>query len=108
MSLYKCKVCGMNIEADSTPAVCLKCGAKEFSLLDEEAATKVYRSDASNDLHMSLIQLCMDIDTICEAGIMDNLDPTCVSVFNKAKDYAWSIKEMSKAELASHISKGKY
>ena len=42
------------------------------------------------------------------AGIEDNLDPGCVHVFELAKQYAWEIKQMAKAELAGHIAKGKY
>ncbi|MBC7959507.1 MAG: rubredoxin, partial [Vallitaleaceae bacterium] len=44
----------------------------------------------------------------CEDGIEDNLDPMCVNVFNKAKDLAWEIKQLSKAEISNHVRKEKY
>ncbi|MGL5978200.1 MAG: rubredoxin-like domain-containing protein [Erysipelotrichaceae bacterium] len=109
MKLWKCSVCGLVHEGESAPENCPKCGATadKFVLLDEEAATKIYRSDRSNDLHMRLITLAMEMDAICKEGIEDNLDPTCVVVFNNTKKRAWEIKQMAKAELIGHNSKGK-
>ncbi|MEF9920602.1 MAG: hypothetical protein RR945_04805 [Erysipelotrichaceae bacterium] len=110
MKLWKCSVCGYVHEGENAPVKCPKCGApaEKFVLLDEEAAGKIYRSDKSNDLHMQLISLAMQIDAIAKAGIEDNLDPMCKHVFESAKNSAWIMKQMSKAELAGHIAKGKY
>lgn len=110
MKLWKCSVCGFVYEGDAAPANCPKCGvpAEKFMELSQEDAAKIYRSDKSNDLHMQMIRLAMKMDKLARAGIEDNLDPMCVHVFETAKKHAWEIKQMSKAELAGHIAKGKY
>lgn len=108
--LFKCTVCGFVYEGDNAPDVCPKCGApkEKFEELSTEAAEKIYASDRTNDIHMEIIQLCMKITELCNEGIEINLDPPCVSVFTKAKNEVWTIKQRSKAELAGHINKGKY
>ncbi len=107
--LVKCSVCGYVHEGDA-PDHCPKCQApkEKFVELTEEEAGKVYRSDKTNDLQMKLITLCMKLDQLADLGIEDNLDPTCVKIFEKAKKYSWELKQSAKAEIASHISKGKW
>ncbi|ABX42483.1 rubredoxin-like domain-containing protein [Lachnoclostridium phytofermentans] len=108
--LFKCTVCGYIYEGENAPDVCPKClqGADKFVELNEEDANKVYRSDKSNSIHMQIIRLAEKIAKLSQAGIEDNLDPMCVAAFTKAKDEAWTIKQRSKAELAGHMSKGKW
>lgn len=108
--LWKCSVCGYMHEGDNPPAACPKCGApaEKFNALSEEEADKVYASDRTNDIHMEIINLTMAIKELAEEGIEINLDPPCVSVFEKAKNEAWVIKQRSKAELAGHMTKGKW
>ena len=110
MNLWKCPVCGYVHEGESAPEKCPKCGvaADKFMELPKEEAEKVYRSDKTNDYHMQLIRLAMKMDKIASKGIEDNLDPGCVHVFQYAKQRAWEIKQMAKAEIAGHISKGKF
>ena len=110
MKLFKCGVCGMIVEGEEAPAVCPKCGAprEKFELLDDEAAAKIYDSDRTNDIHMQLITLASDMAALCEEGIDLNLDPGCKSVFEKTMAEAWTIKQRCKAELATHMSKGKF
>ena len=110
MKLWKCQICGYIAEGETTPQRCVKCGvgSDRFEALSEESAAKIYRSDKTNDLHVQLIRLAMKLDEAAKAGIEDNLDPGCVHVFEVAKQYAWEIKQMAKAELAGHIAKGKY
>lgn len=107
--LFKCGGCGY-IHEGETAITCPKCGApaEMFTELDEVAATLIKRSDYTNDLHMELITLAMKMDALCTKGIEDALDPNCVIVFTKAKHHAWEIKQMAKAELAGHQSKGKF
>lgn len=50
----------------------------------------------------------MRIRELAEEGIELNLDPPCVDLFKKAYDEALVIKQRSKAELAGHMSKGKW
>lgn len=108
--LWKCSVCGYMHEGDTPPAACPKCGApaEKFNALSDEDAQKVYASDRTNDIHMEIIQLAMEIERLAKEGIEINLDPPCVALFGQAKDEAWVLKQRSKAELAGHMSRGKW
>ena len=110
MTLWKCQVCGMVVEGDNPPAACPKCGApaEKFTKLTEEEAAKVFAADRTNDIHMEIVELSMKIAALAREGVEINLDPPCVALFKKAIDEAWIIKQRSKAELAGHMSKGKY
>ena len=57
-------------------------------------------------IHAISAQLDVVLD-IAEAGIEDDLI-RCVVVFKKAKEEALIIKQMIKAEIGTHISKGKW
>jgi predicted nucleic acid-binding Zn-ribbon protein len=108
--LWKCTVCGYMHEGDKAPEACPKCGApaEKFNALSDEDAKKVYDSDRTNDIHMELVRLAMKIEALAKEGIEINLDPPCVALFEKAVKEAWVIKQRSKAELAGHMSKGKW
>ena len=108
--LWKCSVCGMVVEGENPPEACPKCGApkEKFVQLTEEEAKKVYASDRTNDIHMEIAALAMKIRELAEEGIRIALDPPCVALFTKARDEVWVIKQRSKAEIASHIGKGKW
>jgi hypothetical protein len=97
-------------EGDNPPAACPKCGApaEKFNALSGEDAEKVYASDRTNDIHMEIAQLAMKIEKLAKEGIEINLDPPCVALFEKAKNEAWVIKQRSKAEIAGHMSRGKW
>ena len=45
---------------------------------------------------------------LAEDGIDDNLDPDCVKVFQRALDQAEILQQSIKAELQSHMKKGKW
>ena len=108
--LWKCSVCGMIVEGESAPDFCPKCGApkEKFNAMTSEEAAKVYNSDRTNDIHMEIAKLCMKIVALAEEGIKINLDPPCVSTFEKAKNEAWIMKQRAKAEMAGHVGKGKW
>ena len=108
--LYKCSVCGYIHEGEEAPERCPKCGVpkEKFVALTEEEAKKVYDSNRTNDIHMSIVKLAMKIEKLAKEGIEINLDPPCVSLFKQARDEAWVIKQRSKAEIAGHVSKGKW
>jgi rubredoxin len=108
--LWKCSVCGYVFEGEEAPDICPKCEApkEKFMQLSNEDAEKIYKSDKTNDIHMNLVRLASKIDALCREGIELNLDPACVSVFEKAKNESWVIKQRSKAELAGHMNKGKW
>lgn len=108
--LWKCTVCGMIMEGKEAPEKCPKCGApkEKFVQLTEEEASKVYKSERTNDIHVEIIELSNQIFELCKEGIDLNLDPPCVDLFTKAKDEIYIIKQRSKAEIAGHIGKGKW
>lgn len=108
--LFKCSVCGYIHEGEEAPERCPKCGVpkEKFIALTEEEAKKVYDSNRTNDIHMSIVKLAMEIEKLAKEGIEINLDPPCLSLFKQARDEAWVIKQRSKAEIAGHVSKGKW
>jgi len=108
--LWKCGFCGLVHEGAEAPDFCPKCGhpKEQFMALSEEDAAKIYNSDRTNDIHMKLIALAGKIDELCKEGIEINLDPPCVSCFELAKKESWVIKQRSKAELAGHMTRGKW
>lgn len=110
MSLFKCGVCGFVWEGEDAPDKCPKCGsAKEkFEKLDADAAKKIYDSDRTNDIHTEIINMMAAVVDLAEEGIELDLDPGCVAAFEKAKNEAWVIKQRSKAEIETHMKKGKW
>lgn len=108
--LFKCSVCGYIYEGDEAPERCPKCRVpkEKFVELTSEEADKIYQSDRTNDIHMEIINLADKIYRLSKEGININLDPTCVYAFEKAKNDAWTIKQIAKAELAAHMNKGKW
>ena len=110
MDLWKCSVCSYVAEGEEAPDKCPKCNApkEKFVKLDEEAAKKIFDSDRTNDIHMEIINLAAAIIDLATEGVDLDLDPGCVSAFEKAIDECWVIKQRSKAELEGHMNKGKW
>ena len=108
--LWKCSVCGYVHEGEGAPYNCPKCGApkEKFIELSPEESDKIYNSNRTNDIHMEIVSITDKITKLCKEGIEINLDPGCVSVFEKARDEAWIIKQRAKAEIETHIKKGKW
>lgn len=108
--LWRCSVCGYIHEGPEAPDNCPKCGAPKdkFVELSAEDAEKIYKSDRTNDIHMEIIALMGKVGNLCKEGIDLNLDPGCVAAFDKAKNEAWVIKQRCKAELETHMKKGKW
>ncbi|WP_227763141.1 rubredoxin-like domain-containing protein [Zhaonella formicivorans] len=108
--MWRCGVCGYVHDGDSPPEKCPKCGApkEKFAQLEQTDVEKTARSRFSNDLHMQLSAKLDKIIEIATAGIDDNLDPGCLTVFKRAKEQALILKQMVKAEIQTHISKGKW
>lgn len=110
MKKWLCGVCGYISDGDNPPNNCPKCGApkEKFSLLPDDKSKLIERSRFTNDLHMKLETLMNKVIKVTEKGVQDNLDPTCVSLFNKTKIEADIIKQMIKAEIQAHMNKGKW
>jgi rubredoxin len=110
MKLFKCSVCGYVAEGTEAPDVCPKCNVKKdkFVELSSEDAEKIYSSDRTNSIHSEIILLAERIAELSEEGIELKLDPNCVTAFEKTENEAWVMKQRCKAELAAHMSKGKW
>ena len=108
--LFRCSVCGLVLEEGQLEDNCPKCNATrdKFIEISDEVSEKITRSEFTNDLHADLLHLCVKLGKLADAGIADNLDPSCVKIFTRAKGYAKLLKQLSKAEVASHISKEKW
>lgn len=108
--IWKCSVCGYTHTGNEAPDKCFKCRApkESFILLSGAEANKVFASDRTNDIHMEIINLGMRIKDLAEEGNIINLDPTCVALFKQAHDDCTVIKQRSKAEIAGHMSRGKW
>lgn len=109
MKKFKCTVCGY-ISSDQAPEICPKCGAPKdkFEELSEDLAKLIDRSAYTNLLHCNLIATLEGVLDLAEEGIEDNLDPGCLSIFQKTKKLATEVIQMSKAEIQGHIAKGKW
>jgi len=57
---------------------------------------------------MEIVSLASRIVELCEEGINIDLDPPCVKDFINAKDEAWIIKQRAKAEIETHMKRGKW
>ena len=81
---------------------------EKFAALTEEEAKKVLMSVRTNDIHMEIVRLANKLKKLAEEGIEINLDPPCVALFKQASEEATVIKQRSKAEIAGHVSRGKW
>ncbi|WP_110953435.1 rubredoxin-like domain-containing protein [Anaerosinus massiliensis] len=108
--LFKCSVCNFIYEGENAPDVCPKCGQphEKFAELSSENAQKVYNSEATNDIQMEIISLLNKVINLSKEGIDLNLDPACVSAFQKAVTASYTMKQNFKAEIENHIGKGKW
>ena len=110
MKLWKCGVCGYLHEGDTAPDKCPRCGAgkEQFAEVAADAVVKIDRSRLSNSLHGELMALAENLEQVAEAGIEDNLDPTCMTIFQYAREQAVILRQLGKAEIAAHVSKEKW
>jgi len=108
--LFKCTVCGFVWEGTEAPEKCPKClvPKDKFVELSKEEADKIYSSTPTNDIHIEIIHLATKIAQLCDEGIKMELDAKCVTSFEQTKNEAWTIKQRAKAEIAGHVSNGKW
>lgn len=110
MTKIRCTVCNLILDGDTIPEKCPRCGApkEKFEKLSEDKLSIIDRSRLTNDLHMKLAALLDKVLETAEAGINDDLDPACVAIFIKAKQDAYLTRQYIKAEIQTHIAKGKW
>ncbi|MEM4555785.1 MAG: hypothetical protein QXH25_03320 [Acidilobaceae archaeon] len=108
--LWKCQVCALVLEVESPPERCPRCGAprEQFKELAENEVQLILRSRLTNSLHMRALTLLEELKEIAEKGIRDNLDPLCLKIFQKEKEFAELTIQEIKAELEVHMKKGKW
>lgn len=104
--MWKCNTCGRISE--NKIDVCPKCGQKTFTELTKEQEKLVKKSRITNDIHAEIISLLSGVLELSEVGIEENLDPPCVVLFNKQKKFCEEIIPSIKAELETHMKKGKW
>ena len=108
--MWKCGSCGYVWDGEEPPDRCPKCNAakERFAELDDKAMELVDSSRYTNSLHMQLFTLLEQVMDVAEDGVDDNLDPNCVKIFKQAMEQAEILQQSIKAELQSHMSKGKW
>ena len=108
--MFKCTICGYIHDGDAAPESCPKCGApaEKFKKVADDAAALIDRSRHTNGLHMQLINIFEEVFAIADEGIQDDLDPACVKIFTRVQADASELVQSMKAELAGHMSKGKW
>ena len=110
MGKFKCTVCNYIVDADKAPDKCPRCGAPndKFEKLSGAKEELINKSRRTNQLHLDLMDVLEQIDTITESGIVENLDPACVAIFTKARADARLLAQFIKAEIEVHVGKGKW
>ena len=108
--MWRCGNCGYVWDGEELPAECPNCGfAKEqFTEIAEKPAELIDRSRYTNSLHMNLFGLLEEVFDVAEEGVDDDLDPGCVRIFTRARDVADVLMQSIKAELQTHVNKGKW
>ncbi|MGI6366391.1 MAG: rubredoxin-like domain-containing protein [Bacillota bacterium] len=108
--MWKCGVCNFIHEGEGAPDKCPKCGApkEKFTALEEEKVNLVLRSRLGNTLLMDLDGLLDAVLELAEVGIEDDLDPGCVKLYKECRDFALFARQSLKAEIETHMSKGKW
>lgn len=110
MALWKCSVCGYIHDGDEAPDVCPNCGSHKevFQKLEDDKAELIENSSITNDIHMELAAALEQIIGLAEEGQEINLDPGCYKIFTSAIETATVLRQRIKAEIQTHISKGKW
>jgi predicted nucleic acid-binding Zn-ribbon protein len=108
--MWQCSACGYVWDGEEPPDKCPKCGTAraKFAELEVKAMELVDSSRFTNSLHMHLYMLLEQVMELAEDGIDDNLDPACVRIFEHAMGQAEILQQSIKAELQSHVKKGKW
>lgn len=110
MSIWKCSVCGYIHDGNEAPDHCPKCGApkEKFAPVEGEQKDLVLKSRRTNDIHMELYSLLEQIQAMSVEGADLNLDPGCLAIFSQTQEFAQITRQKIKAELATHMNKGKW
>ncbi|MHB1418607.1 MAG: rubredoxin-like domain-containing protein [Bacillota bacterium] len=108
--MWRCTVCGYIHDGLEAPEKCPKCGSpkEKFEQIVDEKSKLIIRARLANQLHASLINYAEELLALAEDGLEDNLDPGCKGVFTYVQRVAKEMGQMAKAEIQTHIEKGKW
>lgn len=109
MALWKCSVCGY-INDREAPEKCPNCGAAKeaFKELSKEEEDLVVKSRKSNEMHVAITGLYAKIQKWAITIKEDNLDPNCVAIAERVLKHGYETIQSIKAELETHMKKGKW
>lgn len=107
---WRCTVCNYIHDGDSPPDVCPICGApkEKFVKVEADESNLIERSRMTNELHMELATTARHLVELAEVGIEDDLDPGCVRIFKRAKEWGSDLAKAAMAEIKVHVGKGKW
>lgn len=110
MPLWRCGVCGYVHDGKDAPNKCPKCGApkEQFKLIEKEAGILILKSRKTNEMHVAIAGLCAKIEKWAKTIKEENLDPPCVALAERVLKDTHEIIQSIKAELESHMKKGKW
>lgn len=110
MKIWKCGICGYLHDGEEAPENCPKCGAPrdKFENLSQEAVELVNKSRRTNDIHLEVAVLLDRVFALSQEGSDINLDPGCKAIFEKAKAASHTLRQQIKAEVQTHMNKGKW
>ncbi len=110
MYKYRCKVCFYIHDGEAPPDICPKCGAPkdQFEKLPENISLLIDRSRKTNNLLLKTLVNLQHLKDIANEGINDNLDPSCLYIFQRISESCKIMEKMIMAEIAAHSQKNKW
>ncbi len=110
MAKFKCKVCFYIHSGDNPPEICPKCGApkEQFEKIPDNISLLIDRSSKTNYLLIEVLSKAKDLSKIADEGIEDNLDPSCLYIFQRIKECCKIIDRLIISEINQHIDKNKW
>lgn len=110
MPKFRCKPCYYVHEGIEPPGVCPKCGASrdQFERIPDNLSMLLDRAKMTNGLLIDVSSGLSTLENISEKGMEDNLDPSCLYLFTRIKEFSVIMKKMISAEIQSHITKNKW
>ena len=107
---WKCSVCNLIWDGAELPEKCPKCSnpPEKFQQLSDEQWKLVEMSRFTNSLHIELLTILPRLQEIAQQGLEDDLDPPCVTLFQRLLDDAVFLEKSVKAELNGHMNRGKW
>lgn len=110
MAKFRCNECWYIYDGDEAPEKCPFCGAprEQFNKIEKDKEELIEKSRKTNEMHVAIASLMAKIQKWAKTIKEENLDPYCVDIANRVlKDTTETIQSI-KAEIESHVKKGKW